>query len=61
MYREGDWKIVHTNNESWSLFNLADDMTETMDLSESNPEKTLEMINNLKTWESQLPGGKAQF
>lgn len=61
MYREGDWKIVHTNNESWSLFNLADDMTETMDLSASNPEKTRELINNLKTWESQLPGGKAQF
>lgn len=61
MYREGDWKIVRTNDENWSLFNLADDMTETKDLSSSNPEKMDELIEKLKTWEASLPGGKAEF
>ena len=61
MYREGDWKIVNTNNEGWALFNLADDLTETADLSETHPEKLKELEQNLRTWEASLPGGKAEF
>ena len=61
MYREGDWKIVRTNDETWSLFNLADDMTEITDLAPSKPDKVKEMQKNLKTWESTLPGGKALY
>ena len=61
MYREGDWKIVNTNGEKWSLYNLEDDMTEIQDLSESNAAKLEELKENLQAWESTLPGGKAQF
>jgi arylsulfatase len=61
MYREGDWKIVNTNGESWSLYNLADDLTETQDLSQQNPDKLEELVQNYREWEASLPGGKAQF
>ena len=61
MYREGDWKIVNTNNEGWALFNLADDLTETSDLSDTNPQKVKELEQNLRNWEASLPGGKAEF
>ncbi len=61
MYREGGWKIVNTNGEGWELFNVADDMTETKELSQANPEKLLELKNNYLEWQSTLPGGKAQF
>lgn len=61
MYREGDWKIVRTNDETWSLFNMADDMTESQDLADTNPSKLNELIEKLNAWEASLPGGKAQF
>ena len=61
MYREGDWKIVNVNGERWSLYNMADDMTETKDLSVSKGEKLEQLKNNLMEWETSLPGGKAQF
>ena len=61
MFRQGDWKIVRTNNESWSLFNLKEDLTETTDLATSNPEKLEELIKTLYKWEASLPGGKAKF
>jgi arylsulfatase len=61
MYRQGDWKIVNTNNDGWALYNLDEDLTETNDLSDSNPEKVLELENNLREWEASLPGGQAKF
>lgn len=61
MYREGDWKIVRTNDETWSLFNLDQDLTETNDLAKENPEKVDELVEQLQKWEGSLPGGKAQF
>ncbi len=61
MFRQGNWKIVKTNDETWSLYNLEDDLTETRDLAQENPEKLQELINAYKTWEATLPGGKAQF
>ncbi len=61
MYREGDWKIVNTNEEGWELYNLKDDLTEINDLSESNPEKVVELEKHLLEWEASLPGGKAKF
>ena len=61
MFRQGDWKIVNTNNDGWALYNLEQDLTETNDLSESNPQKVLELENSLNTWEASLPGGKAKF
>jgi len=61
MFRSGDWKIVNTNGEGWALYNVEEDLTETNDLSSKNPEKLEELIQSYKSWESSLPGGKAQF
>jgi len=61
MYREGDWKIVNTNDKGWELYNVSDDLTETIDLSDSFPDKIIELEGKLINWESALPGGKAKF
>lgn len=61
MYREGDWKIVNTNGDGWQLFHVESDMTETTDLSASHPEKLQELQQNYVNWQSEFPGGKAQF
>ena len=39
----GDWKIVADKDESWELFNLKADRSESIDLAESNPNKVEEM------------------
>jgi arylsulfatase A-like enzyme len=45
---KGDWKITNISNpfdeHAFALYNLADDMGETRDLSKSNPEKYKEML-----------------
>ncbi len=61
MFRAGDWKIVNVNKEGWELYNIKEDLTETMDLSDSMPEKVHDLEQYLKKWESTLPGGKAGF
>ena len=61
MFREHDWKIVNTNHEGWSLYNVADDLTELNDLSSAQPEKVKELEQYLHEWEATLPGGKADF
>ncbi|MEM1135925.1 MAG: arylsulfatase [Bacteroidota bacterium] len=48
MYREGNWKIVRSNNEAWELYNLAEDMTELNNLAKSHPEKLQELEQNYK-------------
>ncbi len=49
---KGDWKITNISSpfeeHAFALYNLADDMGETRDLSKSNPEKFQEMLNE---WE----------
>jgi arylsulfatase len=49
----GDWKITNISDpfdeDAFALYNLADDMGETRDLSESNPGKYKEMLNE---WEA---------
>lgn len=45
MYREGNWKIVKKNGESWELYNLNDDPTEMQDLSGDQAERVEEMQN----------------
>ena len=45
--RKGDWKLVHMNirsdNDTYELYNLAEDCGETIDLAASNPEKVAEL------------------
>ena len=46
--RQGDWKLLGDSSKyggrDWELFNLAEDPSETRDLSETEPEKLAEMI-----------------
>lgn len=50
--REGDWKMVVLNaktEEDIELYNLADDLGETNNLVDKEPDKTKEMYNKLKS------------
>jgi arylsulfatase A-like enzyme len=49
--RVGDWKLVTDNEESWELYDLSTDRTETKDLSSKFPERAQEME---KKWNSTL-------
>lgn len=49
--RQGDWKLVCLpRQDKWELYNLAEDRTETNDLSESMPEKVAELK---KLWQKE--------
>jgi len=45
--RSGDWKLVHMpepyGTDDWQLFNVMDDISESRDLSDDNPEKVAEL------------------
>jgi arylsulfatase len=43
--RLGDWKLVAAHNESWQLYHITEDRTESNNLASANPEK----VNELKT------------
>jgi arylsulfatase A-like enzyme len=45
MFRQGDYKIVKANNETWELYNLKDDPTEINNLAKEFPEKVQELEN----------------
>ena len=49
--RKGNWKLIHyLHNDTRLLYNLADDIGETKDLSEQHPEKTDELDQFLEEW-----------
>ncbi|TWU63201.1 sulfatase [Crateriforma conspicua] len=49
--RAGDWKLIEAyESRELSLYNLADDLGETTDLSELRPDKRDELYRRLKTW-----------
>ena len=52
--RSGDWKLV-TIKDNMELFNLADDIGETTDLSETYPDTLSRLINLYIDWISQMP------
>lgn len=52
--RVGDWKMSALPKGKWGLFNLADDHTETTDLSEKYPEKLKQMDEAWKIWAGKL-------
>jgi arylsulfatase B len=55
--RRGDWKLVRNarrGNDQWELFHLADDISETRDLSGSNPERFAELKSVWKEMDSQM-------
>lgn len=49
MFRMGDWKIAQVNGlNTWELYNMKDDPSETVDLSAKYPEKVQEMLATYK-------------
>lgn len=48
--REGDWKLVSTNDRNWHLFNLAEDRSETNDLKAQYPDKVKAMDSLWQQW-----------
>ncbi len=49
--REGDFKLVQMFEEGRiELYNLSEDIGETKNLAETNPEKALELVNKLDLW-----------
>jgi arylsulfatase len=49
---EGRWKIVtlQAENDPWRLYDLAEDPTETRDLSSARPERTAAMVEHWRAW-----------
>lgn len=58
--RMGDWKLVFEGsekedfNEKWRLYNIAEDRTETNDLSQKFPQKVMEMSSHWKDWAKRI-------
>ena len=57
--RKGDWKlVVHYEDNRTELFNLADDLGETTDISKNYPEKVAELK---KVLDAKLADSNAKF
>lgn len=53
--RKGDWKLIHhLHNDTRFLYNLADDIGETTDLSREHPEKADELYGLLVDWREEV-------
>ena len=53
--RKGDWKLIHyLHNDTRFLYNLADDIGETNELSRQHPEKTDELYRLLVDWRAEV-------
>ncbi len=52
--RRGDWKLVKNDLEPLALYNLAEDIGETRDLSGRQPEKALALEAAWKSWNAEL-------
>lgn len=50
--RAGDWKLVRTPSEEHWLFNLAEDLSESNDVSEAHPDLVATLRRSLEAWES---------
>jgi arylsulfatase A-like enzyme len=52
--RRGDWKLVRMENGVEGLFNLAEDLGETTDLSKKRPEMLKELASAFDEWSAQM-------
>lgn len=53
--RSGDWKLIQYFEEGeLELYDLAKDLSEENDLSESNPEKCAELLKDLQDWQARI-------
>ncbi len=53
--RAGNWKLVRTPDAQHWLFDLANDLSETTDLSNQEPERAAALRKSLEAWESTHP------
>ena len=52
--RKGDWKIVRESpNRPWQLFNLAEDLSETTNLSKQHPQRISDLAETFETWQNR--------
>jgi hypothetical protein len=49
--RDGDWKLIRVDQSSPALYDLSADIGEHKNLAEEMPEKTEDLLRQLKTWE----------
>ncbi|MGJ8724088.1 MAG: sulfatase [Roseibacillus sp.] len=52
--RDGDWKLLAYRSGTIKLYNLAQDISETTDLSEKETEITTRLVETLKAWEKEM-------
>ncbi|MEQ6117886.1 sulfatase [Reichenbachiella sp. MALMAid0571] len=53
--RKGDWKLIEDFEDgSLKLFNLAEDISEKNNLVETNPEKTEELLRDMRQWRKEV-------
>lgn len=52
--RKGDWKLVQAATDSWELYNLREDISESKNLASSQPERAKELLAAYEAWNSQL-------
>lgn len=52
--RMGDWKLIRLDDSDPVMYNLADNLEETRDISELNQEELAEMTSILDNWESEM-------
>ena len=61
--RKGDWKLIYYHlDQRFELFNLESDIGETKNLSKNNPDKLVELANDLTNYlisvDAQMPSYK---
>lgn len=52
--REGNWKLIRTQGQPDELYNLAEDIGESKDLSASQLDVKQRLVNSLENWNKQL-------
>lgn len=48
--RDGKWKIVAKENQSWELYDMERDRTEMKNLAEKNPKRVQELAAKWDSW-----------
>lgn len=56
--REGDWKLVAERGKDWELYNLAEDRSETQDLSPDKPGRVAKLAQRYDAWAKRTGANK---
>ena len=52
--RQGDWKLIDVGDETWRLFNIAQDPGETVDLSAKEPARKAELLKAYEAYAKEV-------